>query len=607
MENLQDPVIVKERIDRNLEELGNLSSEDRSRSRKEIMDELSRDLSEYYGYLPELIELFLDLFSPAEGVQYIEASERPRPLVIRTNTLKTTRKELMENLTKRGANVEAVEWSKVAIKVTESSVPIGATPEYLAGHYMLQAASSLNPVMALAPEPGEKVLDMSSAPGGKTSYIAQLMKNAGFLLANDLKPMRQKATIANLHRLGVKNAVVCCHDGRKIGQTMKGFDRVLLDAPCSGMGIISRDPSVKLQRTVKDIERMAHLQKELLRTAIDVVNVNGVVVYSTCSITVEENEMVVDYILKKRHVKIVETGLQVGRAGLTRYKERRFHPSVANTRRFYPHVHNMDGFYVAKIIKLAHGERQDDDEDEVSSNNDEDSNGIDDSEDESMSVDDEESTEEIAVKSSKKPTVPVQQTKNATNGKQATNHSSTNNLKKRRVESNGESEEEDEKLHAVSKNKDAKQSVVTKPVTKGAKEAVVEVPTEVSSAKKKARIDGQESKVNQIPTTASTPPRDFEESKDKLLKRSDNAIAVAATPVAAEQETITKSSKKTGKKPLTASDDSNDEVDEDDEDAAAFSRVSVSPSRLMTPGSDKRPKTIRQLRQLSATKKKLNV
>jgi 25S rRNA (cytosine2870-C5)-methyltransferase len=86
---------------------------------------LSRDLAEYYGYLPELIDLFLDLFSPAECVQYIEASERPRPLVIRTNTLKTSRKDLIENLRKRGVNLEAIEWSKVAIKVTESPVPIG--------------------------------------------------------------------------------------------------------------------------------------------------------------------------------------------------------------------------------------------------------------------------------------------------------------------------------------------------------------------------------------------------------------------------------------------------------------------------------------------------
>ena len=304
-------------------------------------------------------DFLLELFSPAECVEYMDASDRPRPLVIRTNTLKTTRKDLMDALGKRGATVEGIEWSKVAIKVTESTVPIGATPEYLAGHYMLQSAASLNPVMALAPLPGERVLDMSAAPGGKTSYISQLMKNSGTVIANDLKPQRQKATVANLHRMGVKNAIVCCYDGRKVPHVMKGFDRVLLDAPCSGLGVISRDQTVKLQRTVKDIQRIAHLQKELLCAAIDAVDhkstTGGFVVYSTCSISSEENEQVVNYVLQRRHVRLVDTGLEVGKPGLTRHKERRFHPSLALTRRFYPHVHNMDGFYVAKLQKYAVG------------------------------------------------------------------------------------------------------------------------------------------------------------------------------------------------------------------------------------------------------------
>lgn len=295
----------------------------------------------------------------------MDASDRPRPLVIRTNTLKTTRKTLMEALSKRGVALEAVDWSKVAIKVTDSSVPIGATPEYLAGHYMLQAAASMNPVMALAPQPGERILDMSSAPGGKTTYIAQLMKNSGVIIANDLKAARQKATVANIHRMGVKNSIACCYDGRKIPQIFRGFDRVLLDAPCSGLGVISRDQSVKLQRTVKDIQRLEHLQKELLCAAVDAVDPKssngGIIVYSTCSVSVEENEQVVQYILQKRHVRLVETGLDVGRPGYTRFKEKRFHPSLALTRRFYPHMHNMDGFYVAKFKKYANGPKASDD------------------------------------------------------------------------------------------------------------------------------------------------------------------------------------------------------------------------------------------------------
>ena len=357
-----NPTSVRDRIDSDLATLSDFSNRaDKTVSRSDVLASLAASLTEYYGYIPDLVNLFLDLFSPAECVEYMDASDRPRPLVIRTNTLKMTRKDLMEVLSKRGVNLEAIDWSKVAIKVTESTIPIGATPEYLAGYYMLQAAASLNPVMALEPKPGERVLDMSSAPGGKTSYIAQLMKNSGTVVANDLKPQRQKATVANLHRMGVKNAIVCCYDGRKIPKIMKGFDRVMLDAPCSGLGIISRDQSVKLQRTLKDVQRLSHLQKELLLAAIDATNPDsksgGVIVYSTCSISNEENEQVVQYALQKRHVRLVDTGLAVGRPGYTRYKERRFHPSLKLTRRFYPHVHNMDGFYVAKFRKYKNGPR----------------------------------------------------------------------------------------------------------------------------------------------------------------------------------------------------------------------------------------------------------
>ncbi len=370
-EQLINPKTVREKIDFNLEILGNFKERnDKNKSRADILSDLAHELSEYYGYTEELAVFLLELFSPAECVEYMDASDRPRPMVIRTNTLKTTRKDLMEQLGKRGANVEAIEWSKVAIKITESAVPIGATPEYLAGHYMLQSAASLNPVMALAPKVGEKVLDMSAAPGGKTTYISQLMKNSGSVTANDLKPVRQKSTVANLHRMGVKNSIVCCYDGRKMPNITKGFDRALLDAPCSGLGVISRDQTVKIQRTVKDIQRVSHLQKELLLAAIDCIDhkssTGGVVVYSTCSISCEENEQVVAYALKKRFVRLVECGLEVGKPGFTRHKEKRFHPSMALTRRFYPHVHNMDGFYVAKFQKYAAGPQEDysDDEDE---------------------------------------------------------------------------------------------------------------------------------------------------------------------------------------------------------------------------------------------------
>ena len=127
----------------------------------------------------------------------------------------------------------------------DSKVPIGATPEYMAGHYMLQGASSFLSVMALAPQPGERVLDMAAAPGGKSTYISAVMKNHGLLVSNDANEKRIKSLAANLQRMGVRNAVVTCVDGRQAPSLGISFDRVLLDAPCSGLGVISKDPSVR--------------------------------------------------------------------------------------------------------------------------------------------------------------------------------------------------------------------------------------------------------------------------------------------------------------------------------------------------------------------------
>merc|ERR1712055_68632 len=305
-----------------------------------------------------MVEKFMQLFPLGELLEVLEANEVQRPVTIRTNTLKTRRRDLAQALINRGVILDPVgKWSKVGLVIYSATVPLGATPEYLAGHYILQGASSLLPVMALAPQEGERILDMAAAPGGKTTHIAALLKNTGMVLANDANQARCKAVVGNLHRLGVTNTVVCSHDGRKLPKVMTGFDRVLLDAPCSGTGVISKDPSAKTSKDAQDIHLCSHLQKELILAAVDCLDhkskTGGYLVYSTCSVLPEENEHVVDYVLRKRHVKLVPTGLDFGVEGFTKYREKRYHPTMNLCKRYYPHTHNMDGFFVAKIKKLS--------------------------------------------------------------------------------------------------------------------------------------------------------------------------------------------------------------------------------------------------------------
>ncbi|XP_043261309.1 probable 28S rRNA (cytosine(4447)-C(5))-methyltransferase [Colletes gigas] len=329
-----------------------------NRSRSEYVDILRQDLCTYYSYNNFLMERLMQIFSLDDLLEFLEASEVQRPMTIRTNTLKTRRRDLAEALINRGVNLDPIgKWTKIGLVVYSSQVPMGATPEYLAGHYILQGASSFLPVMALDPKENERILDMCAAPGGKSSHTAALMKNTGVLFANDVNEERIKAVVGNFHRLGIVNSVICTYDGRKLPSVIKGFDRVLLDAPCTGTGVVSKDPSVKTNKDEVDIQRCCTLQRELLLAAIDCANARsesgGFIVYSTCSILPEENEWVVDYALKKRDVKLVPTGLEFGAEGFINYRHHRFHPSLKLTKRFYPHVHNMDGFFVAKLKKFS--------------------------------------------------------------------------------------------------------------------------------------------------------------------------------------------------------------------------------------------------------------
>lgn len=241
---------IKERINDYVRILDDFSNRrDESKSRAEYLRTLKEDLMMFYGYNEFLMSKLMGLFNVTELVEFLEASQVERPLTIRTNTMKTRRRDLAQSLINRGVNLDPIgKWSREGLVVYDSQVPIGATPEYLGGHYMIQGAASLIPVMALSPEENERILDMCSAPGGKSTHIASLMKNTGILFANDSQKERLSSVIGNIHRLGITNTIVSCYDGRFFSRLMTGFDRILLDAPCSGTGVIAKDQAVKFNK-----------------------------------------------------------------------------------------------------------------------------------------------------------------------------------------------------------------------------------------------------------------------------------------------------------------------------------------------------------------------
>ncbi|KAG6411365.1 hypothetical protein SASPL_129446 [Salvia splendens] len=258
---------------------------------KDYVEQLKKDLISYYGYNDFLVEALVEMFPVVELMELIEAFEKPRPICLRTNTLKTRRRDLAGVLLNRGVNLDPLsKWSKVGLVVYDSQVPIGARP--LQNTWLVIIWCKL---MAIAPQEKERVVDMAAAPGG-------------MIYANEMKESRLKSLTANIHRMGVTNTIVSNYDARE-------------DAPCSGTGVISKDESVKTSKSALDIQNCAHLQKlhfeASLVLSVTLVPTRSPVAFyylllSFCSF---ENEAVIDYALKKRDVKLVPRGLDFGRLG----------------------------------------------------------------------------------------------------------------------------------------------------------------------------------------------------------------------------------------------------------------------------------------------------
>jgi len=313
---------------------------------------LVQRLARRYGYLQYMVERYASLFGE-EVEEFLEGNEGPLPKTIRCNTLAISPGELGERLEAKGFRLEPIGGLPYAFRVVGGRLPIGATTEYLLGYYFLQSLASMWAVEALKPRRARLVVDMCAAPGGKTTHIAQLMENRGAILATDVSRDRMRGLRSNLSRMRVENVLAIRMDATQLPSLGIQADAVLLDAPCTGEGLIPLDPSRKRSRSLKDIETMSALQRRLISAAAAILREGGVLVYSTCSIAPEENEEVIHYALKRWPLRVVDTGLPVGEPGFTEPFGRPLDPSLALARRLYPYKHQTEGFFLCKLRKVA--------------------------------------------------------------------------------------------------------------------------------------------------------------------------------------------------------------------------------------------------------------
>jgi tRNA (cytosine49-C5)-methyltransferase len=283
--------------------------------------------------------------------KYKEACGVRRDKSIRVNTLKISVSSFVSRM--KSLKLRKVPWCSEGFFVGGERTDLGNLAEHGLGYFYVQEASSMVPVEILKPKPGDFVLDMAAAPGSKTTQIASKLKNKGFLMANDVNYNRMKALTMNMQRCGVINYISTLKEGR----FFRGFsfDKILLDAPCSGTGTLSKSPRTALEWNPHGIRRLAGIQKQLIKAAFENLAEGGSMVYSTCTLEPEEDEGVVSYLLDNfsnaKVSKVKLDGLKTSKA-VTSFNGKEFDPSVKNCLRIWPQDNKTDGFFVAKIKKI---------------------------------------------------------------------------------------------------------------------------------------------------------------------------------------------------------------------------------------------------------------
>jgi 16S rRNA (cytosine967-C5)-methyltransferase len=286
------------------------------------------------------------LLGRSEAVAFLEGSVYAPPAYVRVNTLRASEEEILEKLGGDGVKLEKVELLKHAYKVMSAKQPLTRTASYREGLFYVQDKASCYAAEVADPKPNMTVLDVCAAPGAKTTYLAQLMENQGVICSVDYSRRRMSVWKEEVSRMGVKMAEPVIADACSSLPFAAEADLVVLDPPCTSTGAFGKFPSAKWRLTSRSIEKMAGVQWLMIDNCAEKVKSGGILTYSTCSITVEENELIIERFLKWHpEFSLLEIAPEMGLPGFR---------GLEKCRRLYPHIHHSNGFFIAKLQKEQH-------------------------------------------------------------------------------------------------------------------------------------------------------------------------------------------------------------------------------------------------------------
>lgn len=309
-------------------------------------------ISALYSHPRWMVAGWLEQFGREETVRLCAWNNTSPQVTIRINTLRITRDELMLRLEKEGARCYPGRFLPESI-ILEGIAALGSLPAYREGLFQVQDEGSMLVAHVLNPEPGSKMIDACAAPGGKTTHAAQLMKNQGMIKAFDIHSHKLALVEESCKRLGINIVEIAEGDARALPESLGQWaDYCLVDAPCSGLGVLRRRPDARWKKAAADIDQLTHIQKDILASAAKTLRPGGIMVYSTCTLAPQENQFVVEWFLKNHEDFALDPIVNLSAFNMG---EEDVKQASSGMIQLLPHIHGTDGLFMARMRKKESG------------------------------------------------------------------------------------------------------------------------------------------------------------------------------------------------------------------------------------------------------------